>query len=246
MDVKNEVLALLDEVLSLKGRSQSFTLETALLGAIPELDSMAVVALITSMEERFGFIVEDDEIDGAAFASVACWSISYRANWPPDLLWRWRPRRSSCLVGTGSVFVCCIGRKRESRCAALSSISNRRGNEQIPAYGCPAGVAMAAEGYLVLQIDLLGCGDSSGDFGEASWDAWVGDVVSACAWLRQQTDALMWLGLRTGCLLASVRRPGDWTALSIYCSGSRSFPEKHLQQFLRLKVAGEMLAGEGK
>ena len=70
MDVKNEVLALLDEVLSLKGRSQSFTLETALRGAIPELDSMAVVALITSMEERFGFIVEDDEIDGAAFASV--------------------------------------------------------------------------------------------------------------------------------------------------------------------------------
>jgi len=57
-------------VLSLKGRSSSFTLETALLGAIPELDSMAVVALITSMEERFGFIVEDDEIDGAAFATV--------------------------------------------------------------------------------------------------------------------------------------------------------------------------------
>ncbi len=70
MDIKSEVLAILDEVLSLKGRSRSFTLETALLGAIPELDSMAVVALITSMEERFGFIIEDDEIDGAAFASV--------------------------------------------------------------------------------------------------------------------------------------------------------------------------------
>ena len=70
MDIKSEVLAILDEVLSLKGRSNSFTLETALLGALPELDSMAVVALITSMEERFGFFVEDDEIDGAAFASV--------------------------------------------------------------------------------------------------------------------------------------------------------------------------------
>jgi len=70
MDIKSEVLAILDEVLSLKGRSSSFTPDTALLGAIPELDSMAVVALITSMEERFGFIVEDDEIDGAAFASV--------------------------------------------------------------------------------------------------------------------------------------------------------------------------------
>ena len=70
MDIKSEVLAILDEVLSLKGRSSSFTLETALLGAIPELDSMAVVALITSMEERFGFFVEDDEIDGASFATV--------------------------------------------------------------------------------------------------------------------------------------------------------------------------------
>jgi len=70
MDIKSEVLAILDEVLSLKGRSSSFSLETALLGAIPELDSMAVVALITSMEERFGFFVEDDEIDGAAFATV--------------------------------------------------------------------------------------------------------------------------------------------------------------------------------
>jgi acyl carrier protein len=70
MDIHNEVLAILDDVLSLDGRSRSFTRETALLGAVPELDSMAVVALITSMEERFGFIVEDDEIDGSAFATV--------------------------------------------------------------------------------------------------------------------------------------------------------------------------------
>ena len=70
MDIKNEVLSILDEVLSLKGRASAFALETPLLGAIPELDSMAVVALITTLEERFGFIVDDDEIDGAVFASV--------------------------------------------------------------------------------------------------------------------------------------------------------------------------------
>ena len=63
MDIKKEVLSILDEVLSLKGRSGSFALDTPLLGAIPELDSMAVVALITTLEERFGFIVEDDEIE---------------------------------------------------------------------------------------------------------------------------------------------------------------------------------------
>ena len=70
MNTQNEVLALLDEILSLNGRTAAFTTDTALLGAIPELDSMAVVALITGMEERFGFVAEDDEIDGGIFATV--------------------------------------------------------------------------------------------------------------------------------------------------------------------------------
>ena len=70
MDIKGEVVAVLDEVLSLKGRARGFSLNTPLLGAIPELDSMAVVALITTLEERFGFTVDDDEIDGSVFASL--------------------------------------------------------------------------------------------------------------------------------------------------------------------------------
>ncbi|HPT51340.1 MAG TPA: acyl carrier protein [Accumulibacter sp.] len=70
MDIKNEVVSVLDDVLSLKGRGSQFKLDTPLLGAIPELDSMAVVALITALEERFGFAVDDDEIDGAVFASL--------------------------------------------------------------------------------------------------------------------------------------------------------------------------------
>lgn len=66
----SEVKNLLDEVLSLGGRAQKFDSGTALLGAIPELDSMAVVSLITTMEERFGIVVDDDEISGDTFASV--------------------------------------------------------------------------------------------------------------------------------------------------------------------------------
>lgn len=69
LDIKSEILDLLEDVLALNGRSSSFTENTALLGAIPELDSMAVVALITGLEERFGFAIDDDEIDGAAFAT---------------------------------------------------------------------------------------------------------------------------------------------------------------------------------
>lgn len=65
-----ETLRILDEVLSLDGRSASFSRDTALLGAIPELDSMAVVTLITSFEEQLGIIVDDDDIDGSTFATV--------------------------------------------------------------------------------------------------------------------------------------------------------------------------------
>lgn len=70
MDVHKEVLRLLDEVLSLNGRAATFTRDTHLLGSIPELDSMAVVSLITALEEQFGITVEDDDIDGDTFASV--------------------------------------------------------------------------------------------------------------------------------------------------------------------------------
>lgn len=70
LDIKQELLSIPDEILSLNGRAASFKEDTLLLGAIPELDSMAVVALITSIEERFGVVVEDDEIDGSILATV--------------------------------------------------------------------------------------------------------------------------------------------------------------------------------
>jgi acyl carrier protein len=70
MDPTPDVLRTLDDVLSLGGRAMAFTRDTPLLGAVPELDSMAVVTLITSLEERFGITIDDDDIDGATFGSV--------------------------------------------------------------------------------------------------------------------------------------------------------------------------------
>ncbi len=69
-DVHGEVLAILNEVLSLKGRAALMGRDSPLLGAIPELDSMAVLAVITTLEERFGIIVADDELDGSNFATI--------------------------------------------------------------------------------------------------------------------------------------------------------------------------------
>ncbi|WP_348982325.1 acyl carrier protein [Azoarcus sp. TTM-91] len=65
-----EVIAILDDVLSLQGRAASMTAETPLLGAVPELDSMAVVGIIGALEERFEIVFDDDEIDGQTFATV--------------------------------------------------------------------------------------------------------------------------------------------------------------------------------
>ena len=70
MEIRQEVLGILDGILGLDGRAIRFTDDTPLLGAVPELDSMAVVSVITALEEHFGFVVDDDEIDGSTFATV--------------------------------------------------------------------------------------------------------------------------------------------------------------------------------
>ncbi len=70
MNITQTIIDVLDECLSLNGRTQGFTRDTPLLGALPELDSMAVVSLLTTLEDQFGLVVDDDEIDGATFSTV--------------------------------------------------------------------------------------------------------------------------------------------------------------------------------
>ena len=70
MELLNQVQAILYGVLQIDESRQSLTTETPLLGAIPEFDSMAVVSIITALEDRFGFAVDDDEIDASVFETV--------------------------------------------------------------------------------------------------------------------------------------------------------------------------------
>ncbi|MDO9235774.1 MAG: hydrolase 2, exosortase A system-associated [Aquabacterium sp.] len=115
--------------------------------------------------------------------------------------------------------------------------------------------ALAQAGYAVLQIDLLGCGDSSGDFGDATWEQWVNDVVLGCRWLRSKDNAQgvaadqipLWLwGLRAGCLLAvDAARQMDEVCNFLFWQPPAA-GKTLLQQFLRLKVAGDMMGGQSK
>ena len=69
-EVEQTLRALLVEVLGLDAaRVAGFGEQTELFGALPEFDSMAVASLLTGIEERFGVLIEDDDVDAADFAS---------------------------------------------------------------------------------------------------------------------------------------------------------------------------------
>ncbi len=70
MNTLEEVLTILDKVLNLEGRALLFREDTALLGAVPELDSMAVVALIAALEDWFCLAIDDEDINATTFATV--------------------------------------------------------------------------------------------------------------------------------------------------------------------------------
>ena len=69
MNVAEDIKTILADVLSLGARKSQLNESTPLLGSIPELDSMAVVNVITAMEDRFGISVSDDEISADTFAT---------------------------------------------------------------------------------------------------------------------------------------------------------------------------------
>ena len=105
--------------------------------------------------------------------------------------------------------------------------------------------AFAQAGYSVLQIDLYGCGDSSGNFADARWAIWRNDVHLACAWLAPRVDGRLSLwGLRLGALLAldfSAQQSLPLERLVLWqpeLAGRRC-----LDRFLRLGLASGMLQG---
>jgi len=104
--------------------------------------------------------------------------------------------------------------------------------------------AFAAAGHAVLQIDLAGCGDSSGDFGDARWELWRADLALAAAWLRERTDAPLRLwGLRLGALLAlDYARAAAHPVAGMLLWQPVLKGATCLTQFLRLRLAGALLA----
>lgn len=69
-NVVQELVQILRDVLRLGARADRMDASTPLLGGLPEFDSMAVVSVVTALEEHYGFAFDDDEIRGEAFETV--------------------------------------------------------------------------------------------------------------------------------------------------------------------------------
>lgn len=58
------VLDVVGTTLGIEERVGAFDATTPLFGTLPELDSLAVLELVTALEDRFGITVDDDELAG--------------------------------------------------------------------------------------------------------------------------------------------------------------------------------------
>lgn len=103
--------------------------------------------------------------------------------------------------------------------------------------------ALAAAGWRVVQRDLRGCGDSAGEFADASWADWIDDIQAEARATDPALPCWLW-GHRAGALLAAAAlatRPDAQLLLwQPVLQGAQ-----HLQQFLRLH-AGARIVGSTK
>lgn len=107
--------------------------------------------------------------------------------------------------------------------------------------------ALARRGTATLCVDLFGTGDSEGEFEQASWEGWIGDLATVDEWSRVARGLPITgvLAIRLGCALAAAyaaRRAqplNNWVFWQPILDGTR-----YMDQFMRLKLAANML-GEG-
>lgn len=77
-DVRQTVIS----TLGLDVQAAQLTADSPLLGALPELDSMGVVLLLTALEDCFDLVLSDDEIDSAWFETLGTLTLAIELRLP--------------------------------------------------------------------------------------------------------------------------------------------------------------------
>lgn len=70
MSLADDIKRILKDTLVLGDEVETLDASSPLLGAIPELDSVGVVSVLTALEDEFDIVVEDDEISAAVFKTL--------------------------------------------------------------------------------------------------------------------------------------------------------------------------------
>ena len=66
----DDVKHVLVDTLGIEDRAASIDASTQLFGSLPELDSLAVLELVTALEERFDIVIDDSDFSGEVFETL--------------------------------------------------------------------------------------------------------------------------------------------------------------------------------
>jgi acyl carrier protein len=70
MDTVDRIKGVLRDALNIGARADALSPSSRLLGAIPEFDSMAVVSVLTMIEDDFDVSFDDDEVSADMFETL--------------------------------------------------------------------------------------------------------------------------------------------------------------------------------
>ena len=107
---------------------------------------------------------------------------------------------------------------------------------------------LAASGIASLMFDFYGCGDSEGEFADASWQTWLQDLRSIVVYARQQwpEQTLQFLGLRSAALLIAehIGNEGADNIERVVLWQPLLHGSEQVDQFLRLRLAANILQAQ--
>jgi acyl carrier protein len=70
MEIQSDIVAILQIALGVPSGGIKQHPDTPVLGAFPAMNSLSIVSILASLEDQFGIIVDDTEIDADVFATV--------------------------------------------------------------------------------------------------------------------------------------------------------------------------------
>ena len=127
----------------------------------------------------------------------------------------------------GNVLCCMPFNEEMNRCRTMVTLLAQR---------------LAGAGIGLLVVDLLGTGDSAGEFSDARWDTWLDNLEAGRLWLTGQTGGCTaLLGIRLGAILAArvhARHADPSVALAFWQPVADG--GTHLTQFMRVRIAASL------